>query len=270
VGLDAHAELGTELAAVRDDAFTERLPGSVVRRQRLVNVVGIGKRLRQRLLFSAGLGRRKPDMGTGRRRRIAHQCRATECQAGRAEIVNRPKERLIDVVADKSRLLPASAQSSPCAPAAAALRIRIRNLGHPCTSVSTWPRPQRDTSPNCSAGNRYAIHRPLLKSGSPSLKLVPQEERVIGKHSLAGLRQKIGFIWRAAPNEIAGVDRLHLRSEATTHTRSEPVAPDDEIGTLAAPVCEMKMDAAAVLLDVLEHVSEVIVLSIDGLQQDLP
>ena len=97
IGLDTDTELHAKLARVRDDAFTERLARSVVSGKSAVDVIVIRKRLRQRLRLCTRFGDAKTDVRTWRRGRIAHQYEAAENQAGRAEIINRCEERLIDV-----------------------------------------------------------------------------------------------------------------------------------------------------------------------------
>src|SRR5207244_7465696 len=60
----------------------------------------------------------------------------------------------------------ASAQPNPCARVAVERRIDIHAPDRPRTSSSNWQRLPRDTTRNCSADGRRAVHRPCPKSGS--------------------------------------------------------------------------------------------------------
>src|SRR5262249_40601101 len=97
------------------------------------------------------------------------------------------------------------------------------------------------------------------------LKLITQEERIVGEHCSAGFRREIRFIRRAPPNVIAGINRLHVRNEVGADARAKPVASNKEIGALTAPVGKMNVNAATVLLNALEDMSEMIALPVDRL-----
>ena len=96
-----------------------------------------------------------------------------------------------------------------------------------------------------------------------SLELVVQEEGKIGKHCPAGVRREVRIIWRAAPDVIAGIDRLHFRREVRADGGPEPITSDKQIGTLRATVAEVDLNATTVLLNALEHISEMIALTIN-------
>ena len=97
------------------------------------------------------------------------------------------------------------------------------------------------------------------------LQLISQEAGEIGKHGPAGFRQEIGFVWSTTPDVVAGINRLHLGCEAGANARSEPIACDEQIGALTEAVCEMNLNAVAVLLGSFEYMTEMITLAIDRL-----
>src|SRR5581483_10096191 len=68
----------------------------------------------------------------------------------------------------------------------------------------------------------------------------------------------------AAPDVIAGIDRLHLRRHLTAHAGADAVAADQDVGLLHAAVGEHDAHAAPVLLDALEIAAEMVVRRIDG------
>src|SRR5215510_1671684 len=88
-----------------------------------------------------------------------------------------------------------------------------------------------------------------------SLMSAIDAKRIIRKHRPAGFRREIGFIRRATPDVIARIDRLHLRREIGADTGPESITSDQQIGALTAAIGEIDVNAAAVLLDTLEHMS---------------
>ena len=86
----------------------------------------------------------------------------------------------------------------------------------------------------------------------------------------AGFRRKIGLIRRAAPEVIAGIDRLHLRQRDGRARWNGTRHKHEQIGTLTPAVGETDPNTAAVLLDALEDMPEMIALTIDRLYQQLP
>ena len=58
--------------------------------------------------------------------------------------------------------------------------------------------------------------------------------------------------------------------ELGTNARAEPVASDEQLGAFAATVGKMHAHGAAILLDAVEGMAEMIMLPIDCLQQHLP
>ena len=95
--------------------------------------------------------------------------------------------------------------------------------------------------------------------------MIAQEEGIIRKHGPAGVRREIGFIRRTAPDGIAGIDRLYLRREVSADAGPKPVTSDKQIGTFTATVGEIDVNAAAVLIDALKHIAEMITLTINRL-----
>ena len=85
-----------------------------------------------------------------------------------------------------------------------------------------------------------------------------QEEREVRENAFARLRPEIGFVRRAAPDVIAGIDRLDRGRDLDAHARADAVAADEDIGALAASAGEMHDDAGAVLLHALEGVAEMV------------
>ena len=77
------------------------------------------------------------------------------------------------------------------------------------------------------------------------------------------LRQ-IGLVGSAAPNVVAGVDRLHLRGHLAAHARTNAVAANQDVGVFDAAVGERHAHAALVLVDTLEIPAEMVVRGIDG------
>ena len=92
------AELGAELATMRNDAFAERLACGVVGCKRPIDIVMITECFGQGLRLGAGLGNAKAQMRARRRGRIADEHHATGHQAGRAEIVDWSEKRLFEVI----------------------------------------------------------------------------------------------------------------------------------------------------------------------------
>src|SRR5262249_42120629 len=131
---------------------------------------------------------------------------------------------------------------------------------------STSQRLPRDTSRNCSAGGRRAIRRPHPKSGSRGPEADRPGRTNNKETSSCGFSARDRIHWRATPDVIARIDRLHLRREIGADTGPESITPDRQIGALTAVIGEIDVNAAAVLLDTLEHMSEVIALTIDRLQ----
>src|SRR4029077_12012927 len=60
-----------------------------------------------------------------------------------------------------------------------------------------------------------------------------QKEGEVRKNAGARRFREIGFLRRAAPDVITGIDRLHLRSNLLAHARADAVAADKEIRALA-------------------------------------
>ena len=79
------------------------------------------------------------------------------------------------------------------------------------------------------------------------------------------MRREIGFIRRTAPDVIAGIDRLHLRCEAGSDIGPKSITSDKQICSFVTAVGEINVNAVAVLLYALEHVSVMIMLSVDRL-----
>src|SRR5215470_20016501 len=164
-----------------------------------------------------------------------------------------------------SRLRHASAQSNPCGQAAAVSQIHIRGHDRPCTSFefgSVCYAIPTEIVPAIAdtqfvVGSRYGVAK--------RLKLITQEERIVGEHCSAGFRREIRFIRRAPPNVIAGINRLHVRNEVGADARAKPIASNKKIGALTAPVGKMNVNAATVLLNALEDMSEMIALPVDRL-----
>ena len=99
------------------------------------------------------------------------------------------------------------------------------------------------------------------------LPLGQEEARNTGKMLAQRLRREVGLVRRAAPDVVAGIDRLHLRRDLRAHAGADAVAADQEVGALDAAVGEMHAHAALVLLDALEAAAEMVVRGIDGLAQ---
>jgi hypothetical protein len=211
--------------------------------------------------------------GRGVRRRIAHQCHAAENQAGRAEIINRCEKRLIDVlktveVLRRQQAFRIGAHLRNQIPAherrrhaefvftAVIIQAHLFQLRSVCDAI-----PAEIVAP--VAGVQFVVRtRNRVAEG---LKLIGQEEGIIGKHRPAGFRREVGFIRRATPDVIPRIDRLHLRREMGADTGPESITSDQQIGALTPAVGELDVNAAAILLDPLEHMSEMITLSIDRL-----
>ncbi len=94
-----------------------------------------------------------------------------------------------------------------------------------------------------------------------------QEEHEIREDVAQRLRREVGLVGRAAPDVVAGVDRLHVGGDLGAHAGADAVAADHEVGILHDAVGEMHAHAAAVLLDMGKRMAEVIVRGIDGLAQ---
>ena len=72
-------------------------------------------------------------------------------------------------------------------------------------------------------------------------------------------RREVGLVRRAAPDVIAGIDRLHVGRDLRAHAGADAVAADQQVGALDAALGEMHAHPASVLLDALEGVAEVVV-----------
>jgi hypothetical protein len=90
----------------------------------------------------------------------------------------------------------------------------------------------------------------------------------VRENAFARLRPEIGFVRRAAPDVIAGIDRLDRGRDLGAHARADTVAADEDIGAFAAAAGKMHDDAGAVLLHALEGVAEMVTRRIDGLAQE--
>src|SRR5262245_47789036 len=95
-----------------------------------------------------------------------------------------------------------------------------------------------------------------------------QKEREVRENAFARLPLEIGFVGRAAPDVVAGIDRLDRRCDLRAHAGTDAVAADEDIGALATPAGEMRDDAGAVLLHALEGMAEVVMRRVDGLAQE--
>src|SRR5438094_393938 len=60
-----------------------------------------------------------------------------------------------------------------------------------------------------------------------------QEEGEVRKNARARRLREIGFLRRAAPDVITGIDRLHRGSDLLAYARTDAIAADEEIGALA-------------------------------------
>src|SRR5260221_2729884 len=116
--------------------------------------------------------------------------------------------------------------------------------------IAAMPHPQVVVQP----GDRVADD--LLPLG--------QEEGEVRENACARLIGKIGFLRRAPPDVIAGIDRLHLRRNVLAHARPDAVAAAEEIGAFAFAADEVHEHTGAVLLDALERVAEMVIPLIDG------
>src|SRR5262245_30189878 len=95
-----------------------------------------------------------------------------------------------------------------------------------------------------------------------------QKEREVRENAFARLPLEIGFVGRAAPDVVAGIDRLDRGCDLRAHAGTDAVAADEDIGALVAPASEMHDDAGAVLLHALEGMAEVVMGRVDGLAQE--
>src|SRR5262249_31754474 len=86
------------------------------------------------------------------------------------------------------------------------------------------------------------------------------EQRVDARQ---GLRCEVRLIGRAAPDIIAGINRLHVRRQLPAYARANAVAADQNVRMLDAAVGEFHAHAAVVLVDVLEVMAEVVVAFLD-------
>ena len=84
-----------------------------------------------------------------------------------------------------------------------------------------------------------------------------------GKDLAQRLRREVGFVRRAAPDVIAGVDRLQFGRDLRAHAGADAVAADQDVGVLDAAAGELHAHAALVLVDALEIPAEMIVRRID-------
>src|SRR5262249_44319864 len=89
-----------------------------------------------------------------------------------------------------------------------------------------------------------------------------------GEEVWGGVGLGMGFVRRAAPDVIAGIDRLDRGRDLGAHARADAVTADEDIGALAMPAGEMHDDAGAVLLHALEGMAEMVTRRIDGLAQE--
>ena len=94
-----------------------------------------------------------------------------------------------------------------------------------------------------------------------------QIEDEVGEDFLQRLRRQIGFVRRAAPDVVAGIDRLQFRGDLGADGRPYAVAADHDIGVLDAAATEVNANAAAVLPHSLERSAEMIMRGIDGRTQ---
>jgi len=94
-----------------------------------------------------------------------------------------------------------------------------------------------------------------------------QEEHEVGKYALARRRGEGGLGRRAAPDVIAGIDRLHFGRDLCADGGTDAVAAHQQIGALDAAIGEMDTDPFALRLDALERMTEVVVRGIDRLAQ---
>src|SRR5262249_20128542 len=90
----------------------------------------------------------------------------------------------------------------------------------------------------------------------------------VRENTFARPRLEVGFVGRATPNVVAGIDRLDRGRDLRAHAGTDAVAADENIGALATPAGEMHDDAGAVLLHALEGMAEVVTRRIDGLAQE--
>jgi hypothetical protein len=94
----------------------------------------------------------------------------------------------------------------------------------------------------------------VVRSGdrvAQNLQLLSEEEAEVGKDGSSSVWREVGFIGRASPEVIAGIDWLDLRGKLRTHAGANAVASNQQIGTLGVAVRKTNMNTAAVLLDVL-------------------
>src|SRR5262249_24880422 len=86
--------------------------------------------------------------------------------------------------------------------------------------------------------------------GGRGADLLPRRQggSKIREDAFARRRAWIGFVRRAAPDVVAGIDRLDRGCDLGAHARADAVAADEDIGALAMPAGEMHDDAGAVLL----------------------
>src|SRR6476661_10172574 len=82
------------------------------------------------------------------------------------------------------------------------------------------------------------------------------------------VRCEVGFVRRAAPDVVAGIDRLHVWSHLPAHTRPNSVAADENIRMLDALAGKLHAHSALILVDPCEIPSEMITGLVDGLPQE--
>jgi len=74
-----------------------------------------------------------------------------------------------------------------------------------------------------------------------------------------------GLVRRTAPDVITGINRLRFGCELVADARPKSITSDKQICSFVTAVGEINVNAVAVLLYALEHVSVMIMLSVDRL-----
>ena len=230
-----------------------------------------GERRGERLGVAPGLGHAEAHMRAGRGGSIAHQRHAPEHQLRAREIVNRREERLhVGEAIEKLRrhdLLCLRAHLRDQILADERRRHRIVVLlpllvdAHPLQLLRI-----ADAVPD-EIVTAMADPQVVVESGdgiADDLLPLRQEEGEVRKNARARRLREIGFLRRAAPDVITGIDRLHRGSDLLAYARTDAIAADEEIGALALAAGEVHQDAGAVLLHPLEGVAEVVVRLVDG------